>query len=505
MQTVTDIMKGLEQLEVKMGQLHWTQFTTGYDFGIQSQDEEIMAYLKNEDYFKVIQDYKKTAESDLEKRMASIAYKTFEPYHKSEAINQLQLKISNKVTELMQVLNTFRFTLDGKEITSVELSQILMSESDRSKRKAAYLARNQVNQPLVDAGFLDLISMRKELAKLSGFDSFVDMSLYNDDLDPAIFSGWKEQLEEMRPELNEKRSVFAKKYLDDDTIQPWDYAYIGAQIAPSTNKQVDMSKFYDVVKAFFSQFNFDLDAYGIVYDVFSRKNKSEWGYFFPIELGHDARILANVKDRFYEFNVLLHETGHGIHFSTVNPEDTIINRGISGIIEEGIANMFGEQIYNEAFFGQFFETDIETARAEFEAYRNWRKINAFNVVSNIMFDQNFYKQDLNNLTDIYEMYWQTRLDYLGSERGDYEPPWAVTIHHTSHPIYLHNYFMGDVTAEMVQSVFCKQHNISHITEMPEAFGAFLLEKVIQPSGRYTYSQLFERISGEGFSFKYLLD
>lgn len=498
------MMKELEQLEVKMGQLQWTQFTVGYDFGIEETNEAIVNFLKDEDNYALVQKAVAEAETFEEKRKASIAYKEFEPYHKSDEINELQLAIDKKTNELMKVLNAFRFKLDGEEITSLEISQILMREEDRSKRKAAYLARNQVNEPMVEAGFLDLIAMRKELAKLSGFDSFVDLMLDKEDLSPELFSDWKGQLKALLPTIKATRKAYAKKYLKDEVIYPWDEAYVSAQIAPSLNRQVDMTKFYEVVKGYFGKFNFNLDDYGIVYDVYPRKKKSEWGYFFPIEAGKDARILANVKDRFHEFNVLLHETGHGVHYSLQNPEQTVLNRGINGIVTEGIANLFGSQIYGEAFFADFFEDDLTKAKEEFEAYREWSRINAFRAVGLIMFDQNFYGQELNSIEDIHQMYWDTYTDYLDETPGDYAPPWAFKIHHTSHPIYLHNYFMGDVTCEMLRSVFMARHDVKAITEKPEAFGEFLYKEVIEPSGLYTYEELFRRISGDGFSFKYML-
>lgn len=504
MKKVTAIMEELYKLEVKSGQLEWVQFTAGYDFGIDECNEAIMAYLKNKDHFEVI---KKVMGSDLsqdDRRRVELAYKTFEFYHKSEEINKLQLKIENKTNELSKVLNTFRFKLDGREVTSVELSQILMSNDDRELRKKAYLSRNQINQPMVDAGLLDLVDMRKDLAKMNGFDTFVDYMLYKDDLEADIFSGWKEQIQELLPTLEESRKEFGLKYLNDEIIMPWDEAYISGKIAPSLNKKVDMMDYYEVIKVFFAKFGFDLDEYNITYDVFSRKNKSEWGYNFPIETAKDSRILANVKDRYYEYDVLMHETGHGVHSFLEDPNETLLNMGVSGIVTEGIANLFGSLIYDQAFFKEFFNDNLEQATEEFELYRKWKNLNAIRQVGLIMFDQNFYRSDCKDLGDVYEMYWSTFGELYNSEPGDFEPPWAFKIHHTTHPIYLHNYFMGDVTCEMLHSVFKEKHCVNSITEKAEEFGKFLYEQVIKPSGRYTYSELFKRISGNDFSLNYMV-
>lgn len=505
MDRLKEMMKDLEKLQVKEGQLQWTQFTVGYDFGIKEANDAIMDFYKDKENYQVVLDAEIKAESEEDKRIAQIAKRAFESFHMSDEINELNRKIEEKTNELSKVLNTFRFKLDGKEVTSVEIMQILMGSEDRELRKKAYLCRNQINQPLYDAGFLELVDMRKQLAKLNGYDSFVDYMLYKNDLHADIFSDWKNQIKEVLPEIKRSRKEYANKYLKDDVIYPWDEAFVSASIAPSLNSKVDLMNYYEVVKSYFAKFGFNLDEYGIVFDVYSRKNKSEWGYFFPIEEGVDARILANVKDRYYEYNVLMHETGHGVHHSLNDKEKFILNSGISGIVTEGIANLFGSQIYTEPFFAQFFEGDLEKVKEEFDALVKWDKINAFRQVGLIMFDQNFYRTELSSLDDIHQMYWDTFNDYFEDEAGDYQPPWAYKIHHTTHPIYLHNYFMGDVTCEMLKSVFNKRENVDAITDQAESFGEFLFEEVIEPSGRYTYSELFERISGEKFSLKYMLD
>lgn len=133
------------------------------------------------------------------------------------------------------------------------------------------------------------------------------------------------------------------------------------------------------------------------------------------------------------------------------------------------------------------------------------KVNALRAIARIFFDQRFYTTQNESLEDVYKMYWKVQGDVLKQAPGDYEPPWAFLIHHTTHPIYLHNYFMGDVTCEMLKGVFNKQHKTENISEKPLDFGKFLYEQVVKPSGRYTYSELFERISGSEFNLSYMKD
>ncbi|MEO0076283.1 MAG: M3 family metallopeptidase, partial [candidate division WOR-3 bacterium] len=347
---VYEIAKELENLNEKYSQLSWTQYTTGFDFGVNQAYEKLTEVLKNKKYYDIIKEYQQKQLDPLDKRRVDIIALAFKPYHLSDELNQLDLKIQNKTVELSQILNKFRFTLDGKEIRSTEIAQILRSEPDREKRKRAFLCRAQINKPLIDGGFIDLINMRKEYAKLYGAKNFVEYRLEFDELEPQIFDNWQAQIRKFLPRMKKTYQTFGKQFIKDENVMPWDLAYISAQIAPQLNQQVDMSKYYDAIKNLFLKFGIDISKYNITYDLFPRKNKSEWGYSFTIRTGKDNRILANVENRYHEFGVLLHETGHAIHSFMLDPEDILLNMGVSGIISEGFANLWGDFLYDKEFF-----------------------------------------------------------------------------------------------------------------------------------------------------------
>ncbi len=170
------------------------------------------------------------------------------------------------------ILNTFRFNIDGREIASVEIDQILANEEDRKLRKKAYFARNQINKSLVDGGFIELINLRKELAKAYGSKDFVKYRLEKNELSPDIFNNWDVEIKEHVDVLNAKRRKYANQFLNKDEMLPWDEEYIRSQISPpSLNATVDMSNFYNVIRDFFINFGIDIDEYNITYDIFPRK------------------------------------------------------------------------------------------------------------------------------------------------------------------------------------------------------------------------------------------
>lgn len=502
MEQILKIGRELLEKSTEYSKLSWVQYTVGFDLGLESAYKALMDVYENKAHFETVKNARETVTTPEDKRRVELLYKNFESFHLSDEINALSEKINNKTNELSMILNTHRSIFEGKETSSVELNQILAKEDDRARRKAAYMAKSSVNEALVNGGFFELIEMRKEMAKLRGKENFVALSLEEDELSLDLFSTWKDDVKALLPKMKEMRHAYAQKYLNADDIMPWDEMYITTQLAPALNKKVDMTNYYNVLKTFFLKFGIDLTTMNITYDIFSRANKSEWGYNFTIETGRDSRILANVKDLYNEFGVLLHETGHGVHSFMSDPEEILLNFGISGIISEGIANLFGGFLTDPLFYTAFFEeSDV---KEDFTALKEWQKINSFRAIHRILLDQSFYLTELKSNEDVEALYWSLYKELFDEEAFCENPPWAFLIHHTTHPIYLHNYFMGDVTCAMLKKVFNAQHGDDAISKNPEAFGTFLYENVIKPSGLYPYPELFERIAGEKFSLKYLM-
>lgn len=500
---VSEIARELADVYTEYGRLNWTKYTTGYDFGVNEAYLKSLKILKDKDRYKIILDH---LEKDLgadDRRRVELLAKRFKNYHLSDELNKLSEKMQQKTTELSQILNTHRNTVQGRQVSSIEIAQIVQQSDDAALRREAFLSRTAVNKPLVDGGFIELLEMRKEYALLYGSKDYVEYSLEQQELAPELFTSWRAELQEQLPLILKTQREYAEQYLGKSDYLPWDRAYLSAKIAPELKKEVDMAEFYEPICKFYSRFGIDISLDNTTYDVFPRKNKSEWGYNFPIQAGVESRILANVKNRYSQYGVLLHETGHAMHFARLDKDDVLMNMGVSGIISEGIANLFGGFLYDEIFYKDFFANDLTEVGTHMNSIRKWNKVNQITAIENILFDQALYLNPIHNLDDIHELKWKYYNELSGKQPYAEEPLWGFLIHHTTHPVYLHNYLMGDVTGEMLMQVFCQQNNIDCVLEQPEDFGKFVIDQVIKPSGRYPFAELFKRISGGDFSLQYL--
>ena len=494
----------LRDANVSHSRLAWAYYTTGFDFGMEESYAKIADILSDEAAYGMLKGLRESLPEGLDRRRAEIMELGFRPYHASPEARRLLKRIEELSRRLAGVLNTHRTELHGREVTSSEIARILGQEDDRQLRRDAWLARADVNARLVDGGFLELVKLRRELAEASGFDGFVGYQLSFQELPPKIFAGWEKSAAQVAPAVSEMRTAVGRALAGLEQVKPWDTVYVEGRLCDIRNRKVDLTSAQAKLFGFFRRFGFQLEDCNITYDLFPRSNKSEWGYNFPIETAGDSRILANVTSRYYDYRVLLHETGHAVHSFWLDPDKPILNMGVSGIVSEGIANLFGDYVRSHSFAETVMELDGD-GRERMDLWRLWHTASRLDALRSVIFDQRLYKTELHGHDDILQLYLDTADDLGAPLPGEVEePPWGFKIHHTTHPIYLHNYFMGDVTRDMLEQTFLERRGATGVLMEARGFGEFLREEVISPSGRLRYSDLYSRIAGEEFSLEPLL-
>lgn len=493
MKEIQNLALRLEDLQVDSSQKLWAQYTTGIDFGVAEAQNRVRGAYQESESFQLICRSLERDLSAVDRRRVEILRRDFQPYHQSQRANSLKEKIDGLEAKLGDLLNKHRSIVDGRELTSPEIGRVLAESPDRELRKRVYLSRAQVNRKLIDNGFLDLINLRKEYAAAGGAADFISFSLEKDDLAPELFDGWRDECAAHRQAYRKLQNTLAQRYLQVEKLLPWDQGYLRNQICPRNRETVDLSNYQKTVGKVFRAYGFEIEDLAITYDIFSRKNKSEWGYMFPIRIGKDARVLANMDNRFSSYWVLLHETAHAVHFLGLDPEERLLNRGVSGIVAEGFANFFGDLSYSKEFLSQFFANDLESAIQDFSRFKCVLGLSNVASLSETLFDHELYRQDLKNLDDVNELKWTTESDLLAGERYGDEPTWGHVIHHTTAPVYLHNYFLGDVLCESMKSAFFRTTGVVW-QDRAKDFGLMWQNEVIAPSGHYPFAELFERVT-----------
>lgn len=494
MKQIHRLAEQLEKFDIAHSERTWVQYTTGIDLGVEESSKRRMAFLKDKKHFAVICKQLDRTLDPVDQRRVEILHNRFRWYHQSAKATKIFAQIDKLETELSDVLNKFRLTLDGKTVDTTQINEILRESPDRELRRRAFQARAQVNQPLVDAGFLRLVELRKEYALACKKSDFVALRLEMDELETTLFDGWAGELRQRKKELRKREMDLAQKLLGVEDLKEWDYGYAKHILCRDNNAKVEMRRFFEPIEKTFAAYGWEIGKLNLTYDVFPRKNKSEWGYNFTIRTGHDSRVLANVNDRFADFNVLMHETAHGVHFLGLDANERLLNLGISGIVAEGFANFFGDLSYSKEFLTQIFGRDCNDKLKSFEDLRRFSAFSAPAHVARTLFDHELYRRDLKSNQDIMDLKRTMLKDMLDLEPSTEDVPWAYLIHHTVVPVYLHNYFLGDVMTANMKKAFKKQFG-SEAESSPKRFGRFWRERVLQPSGRYKFAELHENVCG----------
>jgi len=139
MKKIIKIAEKLQNADTHHEKLIWTQYTTGYDFGIDKAYDKIVDIYSDKKNYDLIKDYMERDLSQLDKRRVKILEKKFHPYHLSSELVELDKKIQGLSTKLSGILNTHRAKIDNKEITSAEIGEILSMEPDREIRKIKFI------------------------------------------------------------------------------------------------------------------------------------------------------------------------------------------------------------------------------------------------------------------------------------------------------------------------------------------------------------------------------
>ena len=184
-----------------------------------------------------------------------------------------------------------------------------------------------------------------------------------------------------------------------------------------------------------------------------------------------------------------------------------MNQGVSGIVAEGFANFFGDLAYSKEFLSEVFaghSTSISEIEASFRDVKRLADLRSIGSMATTIFDQELYRKEIRSLSDIHDLKWSIDRDLLGEEPYADEPLWGHLIHHTTAPIYLHNYFLGDVMCLNMKDVFQRRTG-STAESRPIEFGAFWKEKVLGPSGRYPFLELYEKVCEEPLHISRYLD
>ena len=433
--------------------------------------------------------------------------------------NQMEPKLMEQMVTMASAIegkfNTHRGEFEGKRVTDNVLLEVLKTEKDQVRRKAAWEAAKSVGES-VAADLIKLVKIRNEGARQLGFKNYYEMRMALNEQDPGeiarIFADLAEVTEAPFALIKGRvDSAIQKKFgITSDAIRPYhyqDFFFQEVQEVGDVNMD-DQLKNRDIralVEAFYNGIGLPVTDMLKRSDLHEREGKYQHAYCMDIDRLGDVRTMCSLRNNRYWLETLMHEVGHGVY--SMNIDRTLpwfLREEAHTFTTEAIAELFGSLPTNPIWLKTSAGLTADVVDAWAPALNMDRKMGLlifcrWSLVM-INFEKALYAdpdQDLNALWwNLVEKYQQVK-----RPEGRNMPDWAAKIHLVSYPVYYHNYMLGNLLAsQLLHHMADKVVNHGDINTLnfsgDRRLGNYLKEKIFAPGKALKWDELIKRATGE---------
>ncbi|BAL81666.1 M2 family metallopeptidase [Caldisericum exile] len=516
---LSKVNSDLERLYKAYALAYWNLATTGkeeYARELERTEVELKLYLSNRDLFEMIKESLEQFGENLDpldKRQLTILFHEMFPNQlPKEAIEE----VVKREVEIESIYTNYRPQIDGKEVSTNDIVEILKTSTDIEERKKAYLASKSIGE-VIAPKLIDLIKIRNENAKSLGFTNYYDMMMELQELSTdeihTLFAKIKNDTDEIFTEIKDDiDTVISKKFgVPKSEVKPWLYEDLFFQEVPSID-DYDYDKFVkdkDVVKLVedvYSRIGLDIRDIVERSDLYERKGKNPHAFTISIDKMDDVRVLENIRNDIKWLETTLHEYGHAVYEKYIDKTLPFILRDPAHIFTtEAVAMFFGRLARHPEFYEKILNLASlnlsEISPRLMKLLRYQLAITTRWVITFVFFEKELYRNpegDLNNLW--YDIVHE--LQYIDLPERRMYPDWASKIHFGSSPVYYHNYLLGEILASQFSAYINK--NISNGFIEPQV-GEFFVEKVFRKGASLRWDDLVEFATSEPLTSTYLVE
>jgi peptidyl-dipeptidase A len=276
--------------------------------------------------------------------------------HRAYLRNQVDPDLIEATTRLssqiVRAFGTYRVRVDGKELTGNDVRNVLKTSTDSSERPRRVGDGQSGGVPSAPrsarAGPACAIASPRSwaLRTTTKCRSSSPSSTRRDRV--TLRQVDTLTLEPFRAAKQEIDAALATRYgIAAGDIRPWHYEDPFFQETPRIFA-VDFDGFYrerdvvDLSRAFFSGIGLDVRGILARSDLYEKPGKEQHAYCLDIDRRGDVRVLANVKNDENWTGTMLHELGHAVYDSHIDPSLPFLLREHAHVFAtEAIAMLFG--------------------------------------------------------------------------------------------------------------------------------------------------------------------
>ncbi|MBN1773316.1 MAG: hypothetical protein JXB32_18785 [Deltaproteobacteria bacterium] len=343
--------------------------------------------------------------------------------------------------ELDAAMVAFRPEVGGSRTTRAQVSILLRTEPDRTRRREAYLSRAEASASLVQR-MRELLEVSNALHRQMGFAGTVEGRLAQSGLERDEVEAWLAEVEQATREPYAELLERARAELGVERVEAWDLDYWLEQAGSYPASAFPKAEAVARLKATIRGWGLDPDALPVTIE---EANLSNSGWNIPVRIPGDVRLVLNPTDGFPFYSTLFHEYGHALHESGIAQDVGTFRSDRPGQFGEGMAvtveRLTGMREWQRRVAG-LDEATIERAAG----VERWRKVRRLrSLVAKCRFHYAAFDDPSADLAALESRLSEELLGVPGPER----PLWADDMFLAQPQIYVQNYVIAELIAAQV--------------------------------------------------------
>lgn len=486
------------------------QGSEDHEKALVAAKERYLKIYNNHEEFRQLREWKAagTRLGPLDARQLKLIHDAFVPNQIEETVLR---DIVERETHIESLFNNFRANFEGAAASDNELRDVLKSEQNISRRRAAWEATKQVG-PEVAPRLLELVAIRNREARNLGYPDYYSMMFELQELDEKTVFSLFDRLEQLSERAftevkTELDATLKQKYgINDRESYPWLYSDPFFQEFPSAGASESLDEIFKdsdveaLTRAHYSSIGLDIDDLIRGADLYEREGKSQHAFCLDIDHEGDVRVLCNIRKNERWMSTMLHEFGHAV-YDKYNDRSLpfILRTPAHTLTTEAIAMLNGRMSKNPDWLVKIVglpDSDakrvsasaFKTLRSEMLIFLRW-------AITLVRFERELYRNTGRNLNRLWWEYVE-RFQKVTPPPNRDQADWASKNHLATSPVYYQNYVLGELMASQllryIQNEVVKSEGFVGNAEI----GRYFVEKVFRPGALYEWNTMLNRATGE---------
>ena len=524
---VSTLERDVEPLDIAAAEATWEAERTGAGEAfdrVEALRARVMTRLADRDEFRRAGDLLEGASDGIAPELRRQVFR----WRNRLAANQVDAstiaRLARDEAELVRQYNGFRARLGDATVTDNEIDRILHEERSSAAVEAAWRASKAIARYTGEDGrsapvaerLRALVRLRNDAARQIGFDNAYRAHLELGEIEQDWLYSTLDLLErETRPLFETWKSgldrELARRFgVATSELRPWHYRDRFFQLPPPEGDQAELDPALegkDIVALAIRSFDdlgFDIRPIVERSDLFpgdpQTSRKCQHAFCLSVDAPRDVRVLCNITTDQRWMGTTLHEFGHAIYGSSLDPGLPFVLRDDPHTLcNEAIALLMERHLLDARWLERVLGLDAGAARAFAASGRRGLAIRHLVFTRWVLvmchFERALYedpdRDDLGVLWwDLVERFQQVRRPSADHRDDD----WAAKIHFVGHPAYYQNYLIGEVFGAQLERAI--ERECGGAFPGNRDAGAFLRDRMFRPGATLSWRELIASLSGQ---------